>query len=144
MKNDNRNMLELVGHLQVIDQPLLSLYVSQSGDALFFFYRLRINEFYLTEVSANEVIEYLDERLGLVEIFSESKDYLYHHRSKRYARTSDFVPVDGDRRSALQIEMKVFDKYDDVFGLDEIKVRHYLQDRHLSKDKESHKEYAYG
>ena len=65
----NSEMLELVGHLQVIDRPLLSLYVTQSGDALFFFYHLNRNEYYLTKVTPCEVIAYLDEKLGLVQIW---------------------------------------------------------------------------
>lgn len=44
----------------------------------------------------------------------------------------------------LQSEMMGFDMYDDLFGLDEIKVRHYLKDRDREIKTESHKELAYG
>ena len=143
MKKETNRLL-LVGHLQVTDQPLLSLYVTQSGDALFFFYRLRRNEYYLTKVTAGEVLAYLNEQMGLIQIFSESADYLYYHKSRHTARTTDFVPIDVEKRNKLQTEMKVFDKYDEVFGLDEIKVRHYLKDKHQETIKDSHKELAYG
>ena len=144
MKKEISNRLLLVGHLLVTDQPLLSLYVTQSGDAFFFFYRLKRNVFYLTKVTPSEVIAYLDERMGLIQIFTESQDYLYHHRSRRVAKTTDFVPIDVSKRSELQGKIQTFNMYDDVFGLDEIKVRHYLKDRHTEMNTESHKELAYG
>lgn len=140
----NSEILELVGHLQVTDQPLLSLYVTQSGDALFFFYRMKRNEYYLTQVTPHEVIAYLDEKLGLVQIYMESEGYVYRHRSSRSAMTSDFLEIDGPRREEMQRRIKSFDRYDDVFGLDEIRVRHYLKDKMLSTSNEPHKELIYG
>lgn len=131
MKKENNNLLELVGHLQVTDQPLLSLYVTQSGETLFFFYRLRKNEYYLTEVTPSDVIAYLDEKMGLLQIFMASDDYLYHHKSRHAAATSDFISIDETKRNELQRRIRNFDMYDDLFGLDEIKVRHYLKDRHI-------------
>ena len=131
MKKENNNLLELVGHLQVTDQPLLSLYVTQSGETLFFFYRLRKNEYYLTEVTPSDVIAYLDEKMGLLQIFMASDDYLYHHKSRHAAATSDFISIDETKRNELQRRIRNFDVYDDLFGLDEIKVRHYLKDRHI-------------
>ena len=140
----NGEILELVGHLQVTDQPLLSLYVTQSGDALFFFYRMKRNEYYLTQVTPHEVIAYLDEKLGLVQIYMGSEDYVYHHRSSRSAMTSDFMEIDGQRREEMQRRIKSFDQYDDVFGLDEIRVRHYLKDKMKATSIEPHKELTYG
>lgn len=144
MKKENNNLLELVGHLQVTDQPLLSLYVTQSGETLFFFYRLRKNEYYLTEVTPSDVIAYLDEKMGLLQIFMASDDYLYHHKSRHAAATSDFISIDETKRNELQRRIRNFDMYDDLFGLDEIKVRHYLKDRHIGMNTKSHKELAYG
>lgn len=143
MKKKN-NRLELVGHLQVTDQPLLSLYVTQAGDALFFFYRLKRNEYYLTKVKPNDVIAYLDEKMGLLQIFMASDDYVYHHKSRHTAATSDFIRIDESRRIELQHQIESFNMYDDLFGLDEIKVRHYIKDKHINKITESHKELAYG
>lgn len=144
MKKENNNLLELVGHLQVTDQPLLSLYVTQSGETLFFFYRLRKNEYYLTEVTPSDVIAYLDEKMGLLQIFMARDDYLYHHKSRHAAATSDFISIDETKRNELQRRIRNFDMYDDLFGLDEIKVRHYLKDRHIEMNTKSHKELAYG
>lgn len=140
----NSEMLELIGHLQVIDRPLLSLYVTQSGDGLFLFYHLKRNEYYLTKVTPREVIAYLDEKLGLVQIYMESDDYLYRHRSKCSATTSDFVKIDNERKNELRDKMESFNMYDEVFGLDEIKVRHYLKDKQMNNKVEPHKELAYG
>lgn len=137
-------ILELVGHLQVTDQPLLSLYVTRSGKALFFFYRLKRNEYYLTKVTPNEVIAYLDEKLGLEQIYMESDDYLYRHRARHAASTSDFLPIESAKREELQSRIKSFDRYDDVFGLDEIRIRHYLRDKMIVTNNEPHKELVYG
>lgn len=144
MKMENNNRLELVGHLQVTDQPLLSLYVTQSGDTLFFFYRLKRNEYYLTKVKPSDVIAYLDEKMGLLQIYMESDDYLYFHRSRHTAATTDFISVDESKRIELQHRIESFNMYDDLFGLDEIKVRHYIKDKHIDQITESHKELAYG
>lgn len=144
MKKENSEILELVGHLQVTDQPLLSLYVTQSGEALFFFYRLKRNEYYLTQVTPCEVIAYLDDKLGLAQIFTESEDYLYHHRARHTASTSDFLRIEDTKREELQSRIKSFDRYDDVFGLDEIRVRHYLRERMTATNNEPHKELVYG
>ena len=144
MKKEKNNKLELVGHLQVIDQPLLSLYVTQSGDALFFFYRLKKNEYYLTKVKPSDVIAYLDEKMGLLQIFMASDDYVCHHKSRHAAVTTDFITIDDAKRNELQHCIESFNMYDDLFGLDEIKVRHYIKDKHIDKITESHKELAYG
>lgn len=140
----NGEILVLVGHLQVTDQPLLSLYVTQSGELLFFFYRMKKNEYYLTQVTPHEVIAYLDEKMGLVQIYGESEDYVYHHRSSHSAMTSDFLEVDGPIREKMQRRIKNLDRYDDVFGLDEIRVRHYLKDKMIATNIEPHNELAYG
>ena len=144
MKKENNNRLELVGHLQVTDQPLLSLYVTQSGDALFFFYRLKRNEYYLTKVTPSEVIAYLDEKIGLLQIYMASDDYMYHHKSRHAAATTDFITIDDVKRNELQHCIESFNMYDDLFGLDEIKVRHFIMDKQIDNRKESHKELAYG
>ncbi|MBR1642072.1 MAG: hypothetical protein IJ683_07110 [Butyrivibrio sp.] len=136
--------MELVGHLQVTDQPLLSLYVTQRGDALFFFYRLKRNEYYLTRVKPSDVIAYLDEKMGLLQIFMASDDYLYHHKTRHSAVTTDFITIDDAKRNELQHCIESFNMYDDLFGMDEIKVRHYIMDIHIDKRIESHKELAYG
>ena len=143
MKKNNEK-LELVGHLQVTDQPLLSLYVTQGGTTLFFFYRLNRNMYYLTKVTPNEVIDYLDEKMGLLQIYTASEDYLYHHKARHSAKITDFVPMDLRKRDEIQGQIKSFDMYDDLFGLDEVKVRHYLKDNYLGTNKELHKEQAYG
>lgn len=140
----NSEILELVGHLQVTDQPLLSLYVTQSDGVLYFFYRLKKNEYYLTKVTPHEVIAYLDEKMGLAQIYMGSDDYLYHHQARHEATISDFMPIEDAKRKKLQNRIMNFDKYDDVFGLDEIRVRHYLKDKMFAKESESHKKLVYG
>lgn len=126
MKKTQTESFRLVGHLQVTDEPVLSLYVEQDAGALFFFYRLKKDEYFLTPVTRDEVIDYLDYRIGLIQIFDGREDYMYKHRANHQVSSKNFKPLSLENRDIMHQRMRPFDMYDDVFGLDEVQVRHYL------------------
>ena len=70
--NQNNDMI-LVGHLQVMDKPLSSLYSERKTGKFFISVRLyegNDDESYMfTEIAPISVLKYMDGQLGLKEIF---------------------------------------------------------------------------
>lgn len=116
--NKNDNFL-LVGHLQVMEEPLSSLYTDSASGVYYLFVRLfeetAFSTFVLTEVTPVEVVEYMEGRLGLKCIFSHRPSY-YYQQQNHELRVSDFKKL----TTAKAYEKLELDGLEDLF------------DRHLS------------
>ena len=88
--------ISLLGHLQVLDEPLSSLYADRSRGVLYLFVRLfeetPVSTFVLTEVTPVQVMDYMEGRLGLSGIFSKNKAY-YYEETHVLLDVSDFTPL---------------------------------------------------
>lgn len=73
--------ISLLGHLQVLDEPLSSLYADRTRGVLYLFVRLfeatPVSTFILTEVTPTQVMDYMEGRLGLNGIFKNNKAFYY-------------------------------------------------------------------
>ncbi len=90
---NKNNGFRLVGHLQVLDEPLSSLYTDCSSGLYYLFVRLfedtQFSTFVLTEVTPHEVVDYMEGRIGLRGMFSHGASYYYQNHGEEL-RTSDF------------------------------------------------------
>ena len=88
--------ISLLGHLQVLDEPLSSLYTDRSRGVLYLFVRLfeetPVSTFVLTEVTPAQVMDYMEGRLGLSSIFNKNKAY-YYEEVHVSLDASDFTPI---------------------------------------------------
>lgn len=121
----------LIGHLQVIDEPLVSLYTNLRDNRLYLFVRNYEYDgaFILAEVKASDVLEYFENKLGLKSLFNSRIGYSYLSQEGRLLSSNDFTPINNKEKERFLNNVQPFDMFDEMYGLDEVFTRHYLYDR---------------
>lgn len=131
MKKKKNEDLILVGHLQVLDEALSSLYSDRKSGQYFLFVRVyeddNDNTFVLTQVKPSVVLDYIDGKVGLKQIFSLSPSYFYKQVVQSCMRREDFVPIDNQ-----EVDRKLQDDaLDDTFNMalanNSVGIRNYLR-----------------
>lgn len=117
MKMKKNEDFILVGHLQVLDEALSSLYSDRNSGQFFLFVRVYEDEddntFVLTQVQPSVVLDYIDGKVGLKQIFSLSPSYYYKQVFRNSLRKEDFVPIDN-----MEVDRKLQDDgLDDTFNI---------------------------
>lgn len=129
---EKNNNFELVGHLQVMDEPLSSLYADKVSGNMYIFVRIFEDmdnaSFVLSEVSPSIVVDYMDGKVGLKSIFSNHKAYYYVYQNKQLS-LSDFRPLTNeDATSRLSMD-GLDDMYDRTLSYRSVPLKQYL--RHI-------------
>ena len=131
MKTKKNEDFILVGHLQVLDEALSSLYSDRKSGQYFLFVRVyeddNDNTFVLTQVKPSVVLDYIDGKVGLKQIFSLSPSYFYKQVVQSCMRREDFVPIDNQ-----EVDRKLQDDgLDDTFNMalanNSVGIRNYLR-----------------
>lgn len=131
MKKKKNEDFILVGHLQVLDEALSSLYSDRKSGQYFLFVRVyeddNDNTFVLTQVQPSVVLDYIDGKVGLKQIFSLSPSYFYKQAVQNCMRREDFVPIDNQ-----EVDRKLQDDgLDDTFNMalanNSVGIRNYLR-----------------
>lgn len=131
MKKKKNEDFILVGHLQVLDEALSSLYSDRKSGQYFLFVRVyeddNDNTFVLTQVKPSVVLDYIDGKVGLKQIFSLSPSYFYKQVVQSCMRREDFVPIDNQ-----EVDRKLQDDgLDDTFNMalanNSVGIRNYLR-----------------
>jgi len=116
----NEQAMILVGHLQVMEEPLSSLYVSHATGYYYLAVRTYIDDneetFVMSKVAPQLVLDYMEGHLGLQSIFSTNNVFQYSHRNRELCE-ADMNPIDVNRA----VELLESDGLDDLF------------DKHLSQ-----------
>lgn len=129
---EKNNNFELVGHLQVMEEPLSSLYADKVSGNMYIFVRIFEEmdnaSFVLSEVSPSIVVDYMDGKVGLKSIFSNNKAYYYVCQNKQLS-LSDFRPLTNeDATSRLSMD-GLDDLYDRTLSYRSVPLKRYL--RHI-------------
>ena len=131
MKKKKNEDFILVGHLQVLDEALSSLYSDRKSGQYFLFVRVYEDDnddtFVLTQVQPSVVLDYIDGKVGLKQIFSLSPSYFYKQVVQNCMRREDFVPIDNQ-----EVDRKLQDDgLDDTFNMalanNSIGIKNYLR-----------------
>lgn len=131
MKKKKNEDFILVGHLQVLDEALSSLYSDRKSGQYFLFVRVyedgNDDTFVLTQVQPSVVLDYIDGKVGLKQIFSLSPSYFYKQVVQNCMRREDFVPIDNQ-----EVDRKLQDDgLDDTFNMalanNSVGIRNYLR-----------------
>ena len=131
MKKKKNEDFILVGHLQVLDEALSSLYSDRKSGQYFLFVRVyeddNDNTFVLTQVQPSVVLDYIDGKVGLKQIFSLAPSYFYKQVVQNCMRREDFVPIDNQ-----EVDRKLQDDgLDDTFNMalanNSVGIRNYLR-----------------
>lgn len=127
MKKSN---FELLGHLQVMEEPLSSLYTDKLSGVMYIFVRLFENmddpSFVLSEVSPSTVVDYMEGKVGLTSIFQNNKAYYYRHQHDVLS-TTDFKPLTReDATHRLNLD-GLDDLYDKTLSYRSVPLMQYLR-----------------
>lgn len=127
--NKNEN-ISLLGHLQVLDEPLSSLYADRTRGVLYLFVRLfeetSVSTFVLTEVTPVQVMDYMEGRLGLSSIFGKSRSY-YYEEIHMTLDAADFLPLTKAKaREKLSCD-GLDDKFDMQLAYRSVPLKQYLR-----------------
>ena len=127
MKKSN---FKLVGHLQVLDEPLSSLYLDSDQNKYFLFVRLYEDSddetYVLSSVIPSEIIDYIDKKVTLSHLFTMRQAYHYNHTTSSLCENS-FIPI--NTRSALsflQDDGGLDDVFNDALACKSVALKHYL------------------
>ena len=110
---------------------LSSLYSDRKSGQYFLFVRVyeddNDNTFVLTQVQPSVVLDYIDGKVGLKQIFSLSPSYFYKQVVQNCMRREDFVPIDNQ-----EVDRKLQDDgLDDTFNMalanNSVGIRNYLR-----------------
>jgi hypothetical protein len=121
---------QLVGHLQVMDEPLSSLYIDKVSGLLYLFVRVfedtNIGTFVLTVVSPLQIVDYMEGRVGLRGIFSNTKSYYYQHQNDVLS-ASDFKLLPPDKVDEKLESDGLDDKFDRHLSYRMVPLKQYLK-----------------
>lgn len=122
----------LVGHLQVMDEPLSSLYVDHANGRYYIFVRLYVNAikptYLVSEVSLIMVQRYMKQEIGLTDIFSCSQAYLFTASDKSEFSLSMLVPLGKDKALNLLKDDGVEDLFDKYFSYKYVALKNYINE----------------
>ena len=126
-KNEN---ISLLGHLQVLDEPLSSLYADRSRGVLYLFVRLfdesPVSTFVLSEVTPVQVVDYMEGRVGLKGIFGKNKAY-YYKEGHLTLDASDFMPLTKSKAREKLGWDGLDDKFDSQLAYRSVPLKQYLR-----------------
>lgn len=131
MKMKKNEDLTLVGHLQVLDEALSSLYSDRKSGQYYLFVRLYEDDaddsYVLTMVKPSMVVDYIDGKVGLSEIFSHSPSFYYKHDGKGNLSCIDFVPIDCKEAKAKLQEDGLDDSFNVALANNSVGIKNYLR-----------------
>lgn len=120
----------LVGHLQVMEEPLSSLYTDRFSGVFYLFVRLfedtQSSTFVLSEVTPLQVVDYMEGRLGLRSIFGHNKSYYYQHQHQQLSK-SNFLPLTTAKAYEKLDSDGLEDKFDKDLSYRPVSLKQYLK-----------------
>ena len=121
----------LLGHLQVLEEPLLSLYIERESGLMYLFVRLfekdNVNTYLLSEVTAQQVVDYMERRLGLKGIIEHGKPY-YYRKDGTILTKKEFQPLSKKLAYKKLGEDGLEDLFDRQLSYRPIPLKQYLKE----------------
>lgn len=121
----------LVGHLQVLDEDLSSLYSDRKSGRYFLFVRLYEDNdddtFLLAQVTPSAVLDYMNGHIGLKYIFGSSPAFYYRHKGQQKLNSQDFTPIGSKRANDMLLEDGLEDTYNSALATNSVGIKNYLR-----------------
>ncbi len=131
MKMKKNEDFILVGHLQVLEEALSSLYSDRKSGQYFLFVRIYEdnddNTFVLTQVQPSVVLEYMDGKVGLKQIFGRFPSFYYKQNAKTGLRKEDFVPIDNKEADRKLQDDGLDDTFNMALANNSVGIKDYLR-----------------
>lgn len=123
----------LIGHLQVLDEPLSSLYADCKSGKYFLSVRLyediNIKSYMLLEVYPKLVLKYMNRQIGLKDLFESETSFYYKADDEHVFCYSNFIPLTKkESRMLLSKDGSLDDMYDIDLAYRSTNLKIYLRD----------------
>lgn len=120
----------LVGHLQVTDEPLSSLYVEKYSGKYYMFVRVYDDNdddaYVCSEVQLGCVLSYMNRDLGLNSIFRDCPSYHYVRMGGGYLKSVDFVPLTSEQAAAELSKDGLDDYFDNNIAYRSVSLKNHI------------------
>lgn len=131
MKMKKNEDFVLIGHLQVLDEALSSLYSDRKSGQYFLFVRVYEdnddNSFVLTQVQPAMILDYINGKVGLKQIFSLSRSFYYRKNKNEELSSEDFIPIDSKETDRKLQEDGLDDVFNVALAVNSVGIKNYLQ-----------------
>lgn len=120
----------LVGHLQVMEEPLSSLYVDKQTDTYYLTVRTFVKSeepiYMISQVDPSIVVAYMEHQIGLRSIFEANAVFEYKKLLNHPLCTKEITPVDKKKVSALLDNDFVEDLFNESLAYKSYALKKYL------------------
>ena len=125
-----KTSMKLIGHLQVLDEPLSSLYADMDTGKYFLFVRVYEDTdddtYVLSEVRPSSVLNYMNGVIGLRSMFENTHTYYYRHTNRKELCSSDMQPL-AIEQVRIKLECDgLEDAFDKTLAYRSVSLKHYL------------------
>ncbi len=122
----------LIGHLQVMDEPLSSLYYEHKSSKFFISIRLyEDNEeesYMFAEIAPKSVLDYMNGQLGLKEIFCVVPSFYFRRSNTQNLSMDSFQPLSiEDSYRMFTDEASIGDMFDNNLAYKSVSLKNYLR-----------------
>lgn len=120
----------LVGHLQVTDEPLSSLYVENHSGKYYIFVRVYEDNdddaYICSEVQLGCVLSYMNRDMGLNNIFRDYPSYHYVRMGSEYLQSKNFIPLTSDQAAAELSKDGLDDYFDNNIAYKSVSLKNHI------------------
>ena len=121
----------LIGHLQVMDEPLSSLYADRLSGKYFLSVRLYEDiddeSFLFSEVVPELVLKYMSGQLGLKTLFETETSFYYRVEGRHVLHFKNFLPLSREEGCKRFLEDgSLDDMYDKQLAYRSVNLKNYL------------------
>lgn len=126
----NSNFI-LVGHLQVLGEPLSSLYKDRVSDVYYLtvrsFEAVNVATYVMSEVRPSVVVDYMEKKVGLRTIFGAGKTFEYQHSDGKALSKEGMMPIVKQKAYALLDQDGLADSFDESLAYKSFALKRYLK-----------------
>lgn len=127
----------LVGHLQVFDEPLSSLYYERGNGEYYLFVRVfeenDVLAYILAKVSSSLVMDYMDGKVGLKQIFKFVPAFCYRNIGGEKRNKICFMPITAQDAEQMLKDDGLDDKFMPELACNSVSIRNYLMSNCIQK-----------
>ena len=127
--NNKKVDFVLIGHLQVMDEPLSSLYVENHSGKYYIFVRIYDDDddaYVCSEVQLGCVLSYMNHDVGLNKIFRDYPSYHYVRKGGEYLQSKDFIPLTSEQATAELSKDGLDDYFDNNIAYKSVSLKNHI------------------
>lgn len=120
----------LLGHLQVCEDVMTSVYHNRRIDKYYLSIRLfqfdDKEKYLILDVSPDDILKHMNGDIGLLYFTMNRKGYLYDHTEHISLKTENMVPISNEECRELFYDSSVENRFNKDFAYKSVSLKQYL------------------